>query len=541
MSEVTRIQIGIDRVRRFRHSIRTGSAWSAFSSVLILGLLAAMGLDILTDMGKLERSITLALLVALAVWAIRKFIAPILGIKETDIEIARMIERRHGLETDFVAALQFSDGSRAQFGSNELRDAAIQRASKLGSGLNYLTGFSRDELTKRMITLAICAVAFIAIAVDFPDHTKAFFNRLFLGNAHYPTDTRIVEIVTPGDYAPFGLPLEFQIKAEGVLPESGYITLKTRTTGLATTIELVPSPDNPAHYQGLLERAAEDFTYQVYLGDAYTHPRHVKLTPLPVVEVNFEVEIPPYAQSAFAEIQAMHRGIVALEGSRVIPRVTADKPLEEANITVADEVIALEKDSEAFTLKGSAHPLQFVTETVRWSVQVKDHEGLGLAQPMAGILQVRPDQPPTIGIATSTRLIWAGAEPTIRYKALDDYGLDQIHAFVALQRWQDGNAEPPAERKIEVAIAENHAPELDGEYALNLSSMNLQKGDRLYVSFAVTDYRGDLLGQTTRSEPIILEVSDREGVIAALRDLDAELERKLDQIINAQLGIGEAP
>ena len=73
-----------------------------------------------------------------------------------------------------------------------------------------------------------------------------------------------------------------------------------------------------------------------------------------------------------------------------------------------------------------------------------------------------------------------------------------------------------------------------------MQNLKLLKGDRLFVSFEVTDYRGKLSGRSMRREPIVLEVSDREGVLEALRELDSEIERKLDQIINAQLGIGDA-
>ena len=541
MSDINTLQKGIERVRQFRHSVRNGSAWAVLASLIIIALLLNMGLDVLTDMGRLERGITLALICILAVWAFRKFVTPVLGIEESDIEVACMIERKHGLESDLVAALQFADADRAQFGSSDLREAALANSTKISSRLNYLEGFSRDELTHRSILLVVCIIAAFAVMVDFPDHTKAFLNRLFLGNAHYPTKTRIVDVVYPGDYAPFGLPLTFEIHANGVLPESGKITLKTVPSGLTTQVEITPDPEDPNTYRGKLERAAEDFSYQVYLGDAYTHPKKVTLTPLPVIDIAFNVETPEYAKAAFAEVQAMHRGVIALEGSRIIPTITSDKALKSATITVDEEPVELAQEGDTFTLKGSAHPLQYVTDTLRWSVQVVDQEGLSLEQPMAGVLQVRPDQPPGIGIASSTRLIWSGAAPTIQYKAIDDYGLARIDAYVSLQRWQDGIAAAPSERKLEVVASTDFPVEREGEYSLNLSSFNLQKGDRLLVSFETTDHRGDLLGQATRSEPLILEVSDREGVIEALRDLDAELERKLDQIINAQLGIGEAP
>ena len=541
MSDASKLQQGINRVRDFRSHVRSGSAWAAFVSVLIIAFLVAMALDVATDMSKLERAVTLAIIVAVGVWAFRKFVQPILGVKESDVHIASLIERQHGLKSDLVGALQFTDHERQQFGSNELREAAVDHANKISSRLNYLQGFSKDQLTNRTIGLIACCIVVIAIIADFPGYGKAFINRIFLGNAHYPTETRIVAINEPGDYAPFGMPLVFDVDVNGVLPESGMIKLNTHVTGLRTTIELLPDPENPRRYTGQLDRAAEDFSYQVFLGDAYTHPKQVTLTPLPVIDVAFEIETPEYAAEKFAAVQAESRGPVAISGSRVIPVITADKPLASATFNVGEEALDLSADGEAFKLQGSAHPLQHVTETIRWTAQVVDHQGLSLEHPMTGVVQVRPDLPPSIGIATASRLIWSGAAPTVQYKAVDDYGIASVTAFISHQRWQDGASEEPVEREVEVVKPADYADAVEGDFVVDLASIDLAKGDRLFISFAVTDHRGYLGGETVRSEPIILEVSDREGVLESLRDLDAEIERKLDQIINAQLGIGDGP
>ncbi|MEE3219369.1 MAG: hypothetical protein VX257_03855, partial [Planctomycetota bacterium] len=59
------------------------------------------------------------------------------------------------------------------------------------------------------------------------------------------------------------------------------------------------------------------------------------------------------------------------------------------------------------------------------------------------------------------------------------------------------------------------------------------------ISFEATDYRGAGEGMTTRSDRLVFQVTDRAGILAASRQLDAQMGKKLDQIIKAQLGIGE--
>ena len=74
-------------------------------------------------------------------------------------------------------------------------------------------------------------------------------------------------------------------------------------------------------------------------------------------------------------------------------------------------------------------------------------------------------------------------------------------------------------------------------FTLDVKNLNTTKGDRIFVSFEAFDYRGTFNGKSMRSEPIVLEVSDREGVLESLRELDEQIEKRLDQIIDTQLGI----
>ena len=45
---------------------------------------------------------------------------------------------------------------------------------------------------------------------------------------------------------------------------------------------------------------------------------------------------------------------------------------------------------------------------------------------------------------------------------------------------------------------------------------------------------------TAQSEPIVFQVTDESGILAGLIEADEKSARQLDQIIQRQLGIGEA-
>ncbi len=529
---------GLRQVKRFRRTVRVGSAASMFVSAPLWALLAAMLLDVTMDMGKLERGVTFLIFVGITVWSFRRFIRPVLGIMESELETAMLVEGKHDLSTDLVAAMQFSETGRPQFGSDELREATIERAAGLAPKLEYLAGFSRIELHKRLLVFAASGLVFAGTMVVFPGHASAFLNRFFLGNAHYPTETLIEAVESPGAVAAFGLPVTFNVRAGGVLPEKGRVKVRTASSGLSTQVELYPLKDAPTLYTGQLPRASDKFSFQVFLGDAHTDPRPVRLIPLAVVAVDFEIKTPEYAAAEFAAIPKRRGAWVALEGSCVVPVVTAtNKTLRSAQFTVDEQDYPMEQDRNRFVLRGTGNPLNKVDNTVRWEVQVTDGDGLSLERPVAGVLQVRADQPPNIAIATATRMVWPEAEPKIRYKALDDYALDRVTATMSVQRLGEGGADAQPERKLDIAAAVNHGREIEGTFNLDIDKLGVTKGDRIYISFEALDYRGDFPGLTMQSEPMVLEVSDREGVLESLREQEEEIERKLDQIIDAQLGI----
>lgn len=537
MNDLSALHNGLRRVKRFRQGVRNGSALSMFLAPVLWALLVAMALDVVVDMGKLERGVTFLIVAGVVVWSVRKFLLPMSDFEESDVETAMLVERQHGMETDLVAAMQFADGNREQFGSSELRAETINNAEKSTPGLDYLEGFSREELKRKLGIFLVSAGVFVVVMVAFPGHARAFFSRFFLGNAHYPTRTIIAEIVSPGAKVPFGVSVTFDVRADGELPEKGRVKIRTSSGGLTTEVELLPDAGDPKRYVGKLARAMDDFSYQVLLGDAYTDLQLVKLTPLAVVAVDFEIETPAYASAELSRKAMSRSARLTLEGSRVVPFVTADKPLKSVTFSVDDKPWPMTREGDRFVLKGADSPLAHVDTTFRWQVQVLDEDDLSLERPVSGVLQVRPDMPPNVGIATVSRLVWSGANPTIQYKAVDDYALEKVVLHLAVQRLGEGSSDTSGDKPVEIASAANHESEIKGTFVLDVGKLEVTKGDRIFVSFEAFDFRGKLPGQSMRGEQLVLEVSDREGVLEALRDSDEQIEKKLDQIIDAQLDI----
>jgi len=561
MSRLATLQSGLSRVKRFRAGVRNGSALSVFFCVVLWVLMGAFVLDVMLHMGIIERFLVLAFFAGMTFWAFRKYVMPALRVNEDEIELALMVERQQGIGSDLVAALQFADGRRSQFGSGDLRQAVIDYTDEVSGSLNYLEGFSRDELKRRGLILAITVVVALIPILAMPGHVGAFVNRFFLGSAHYPTHTIIEKIESPGDRAPYGQPIRFHVRVAGIHPEKGFVELKALASGLKTTVDLVPDEKDVDLYVGELPRALDDISYIVRIGDAYTDSHKVELIPLPIVELKLAIETPAYALDRFQSPET-GRQRVALENSRVVPTVTADKPLKSATITIDGQAYPMRADGDRFVLDSLDNPLARVGKDVRYEVQVVDADGLGLERPVSGVLQVRADQLPRIAAATVTRFVLAEAAPQVRFKAMDDYGLSKIVVRKAVIRAADAGAQPAtgadsdggasggtvAHQEVVTTIAEPNGKlrEIGDTIKVDLTPLNLVIGDRVEVTLEAIDFRGDpasggSAGKSTRSERMVFQVTDRKGVLDAMRELDAQMDKKLDQIIDAQLGGGGSP
>jgi hypothetical protein len=564
MTTLNSLHTGLARVKRFRTSVRIGSALAVFVSIVLWVLIVAFALDVMAKMGFVERFIVLVLFGVATVWAFSKYIVPAFATREDELALALMVERQQGIGSELVAALQFADTKRPQYGSSDLRNAVVEYTDEASGHLDYLEGFSRKQLNRRAGVALGTIVIVVLICVGWPAHARVFADRLLLGKSHYPTRTVIDAVESPADNrAAYGQPVEFRVRLSGEMPgedDVREVRLRAMGSGVSSTIELKPVANGANVYSGTLSRALDDMRYSIHVGDAYTEPAKLELIPLPIVEVVLDVETPDYARGLFDPGDA-NRGRIALEGSRVVPLVSADKKLNAATITIDKQTYPMTRKHDLFVLEGTDSPLARVTGPVRYEVQVVDADGLSLERPISGLLQVRADQPPRIAAATVTRVVLPDAAPQVKYRAVDDFAIDRVVVHKTVYRQARGAALPSEsfESSSNVDATAGDAPattqtitqviaqpgdrprELPGVVSVDLSDLKLEVGDSVGVTFEVFDDRGGMESKSGRSERLVFAVTDRAGVLAALRELDAQMDEKLDQIINAQLGSGDSP
>ena len=251
-----------------------------------------------------------------------------------------------------------------------------------------------------------------------------------------------------------------------------------------------------------------------------------------------KADIPAYAVESFNVKSAGGRIQSVLAGSNVHPvlRSTNNK-LRAATIQLGDQVFALKNEGDDWRMPIENHPLIGVESTTKYQISVTDTNGISPDRPITGILQVRPDQNPRIAAATVINLVLSGAAPRIKFRAIDDFGIDTVTADITITRVGMDNSDDTITRMINES--KSHAKQIDNTVPIELADYGLKIGDTVLVTLQVTDYRGQQEGVSIPSDPIEFTVTSRANFLAAMRDIDSETDEKLDQIIKAQLGVGD--
>jgi hypothetical protein len=496
-------------------------------------------------------------------WFIVRKLWPALRRREDAIDTALRFERRRGIDADLVAALEFEpavaaayDGETA-YGSSRLAGAVVDDVAESGRDWNFADEPIDAAPPWRRIALAAVVAFGVALAFAFPRHAAVFFERLALGSTHYPSNTRIDELTVswrpqfyndllldPADAAnnkvrsatvPLGRPLMFELQTSGTPPKKVEIEL-TGTAGGAASLELAPIEGRENRFRAVLPAAIEDLSGRAVAGDAYTETFQLYAAPLPTVTVTLEVRPPTYAADAVLDVPPPGRLYAAvLEGSDVAIRIeSANKRLARVVLMHGDDPYSPVSPDEGRTwrLEPQKTPLAAIKKPVEFTIDVTDEDEFALVEPLRGSIALRPDQPPSVAADVVTKFVLPEGKPSIFYQATDDLGVESLRVERQVQR-VDGTAAadsvpiPPAPDQPRTSLA--------GKFPLELSSLQLHKGDKVTIRLSARDRRGNDPRAVAESEPFVLEVTDEQGLYEAMAETDQRSALKMDEIIQKQL------
>ena len=258
MSQLSRFRRQLRRLGRRRALVRRGTAFSLLGLTL-LGLGWSWFLvDWLFTLDTIQRAVVGALALFGLSWVLWRFVIPRWRIREQELDVALLVERRVGMTSDLTAALQFDSPLAANWGSPQLRTALIERVVETTRHLNPLAGETWGTLP-RDVALFLLFTTATAVALNaFPAYGRAFLNRLLLGPAQYPTQTQFAQVIvnrqtvwarelaSPYEGLPApqeaaltrGLPVELFVQATGRLPSTGQVRLQSGRNARPAAFEL---------------------------------------------------------------------------------------------------------------------------------------------------------------------------------------------------------------------------------------------------------------------------------------------------------------
>lgn len=550
---------GLQAAARRRRRVRLGDALLLTTGATIAALYIGYHVDRAWNLIPAARLILD--LVALGVFAaaIRRWVWPALRGREDAVDVALGVERRRSGRSDLVAALQFDDwlrsGRGAQYGSVGLLEAVVEQTAAEAEEFDPAAEpIERPTRGKRWAGAAVIVAVMLAVLI-YPRHFAAWLDRALLGDAHYPSRTQIVSLHVNGAAVDFAgnatprivvaesRPIAWQLTANGALPESAALVLVDDQGGEAT-VELTAPADAEAAkngdervYQAQGAAPITSLIVEAQAGDAYAEPFELVVRPLPLVTIALDVRLPEYAAGAMLPSPPPGRlSAAVLEGSSVALRVDcANKPLREVRLTLAGKTWPLtpvDAERRTWRFDPADSPLAEVAEPAEFAVEAVDDDGFALPEPLRGSILLRADQPPTVAAEVVTKYVLPAGKPSIAYQAGDDLGVRNLVVLRQVLRGDGGTESDRVEIPLDAAPSRT---QLTGKFPLDLTPLELHKGDRVTIRLEARDRNGDPNRATAQSEPFTLEVTDEQGLYEAMAETDQRSARKMDEIIQKQL------
>lgn len=524
----------------------------------LVGLFALFLIDFSFRLDSLPRLIAIGVTVVMVVWYTLRRITPDLFAAESIVDVALLLERVNHVDTDLVAALQFDSAIGTNVGSVELQRAVVDRAATLSETLDVVPAIPTQDANKAM-RRAACALFSAAIFwLAFPDHASAFWNRLWLGDANYPTRTQIEQVFINGESGAAkvleGEAVVFRVQCSGAIPNDGVVRLRGIETGDSTELRLqrIDTIADEASYIAEGPVASEPMEFSLCIGDARTEMRAIALVRRPLVELTIEVQAPEYMRREAVRYNENHAQVFEGGAIRFLLRCTNGKRLERAQFEFVDQA-GQNASSEEFSLSvvddlktiweldAATSGLGRVTAPFQFRLSVVDEDGLGTYHPIEGAIRVKPDRAPTATLSSLHHVVMPNARPSVTYDVQDDFGVGTVVLHARKSESQRPNTSASKPLSIELLVSDLSSSAIKtairSVHNLDLSPLQLGERDKVLVWIEGTDYRGTWPGVSAISEPIELEVMNAGAVMDAILSTDVDAEQMLTDAIEKELGL----
>jgi hypothetical protein len=431
--------------------------------------------------------IAAAVVVGRALWPLRR--------RATDRQIARLIEERSGGLEDVVAtAVAYGEHSEA---SPRMADVLASDALRALQGIDLDAIVSRRAVRQSLVG-AVAATAALAAAIVLlgPSFTRArhvAWAYLFPGRV-------AIEVIPGSAKHRAGQPLTIAVR----LPGSDGAVVPTLFVGSGDKTEPVQmARDDQGRFTVTLEDVKASFAYSVAAARARSPEYTITVVRPPRVErIDLQFEY-PRGLGLTARTEEDSGDIYGPQGTKVTVKVTADKPIAQGHLKLADGT-TIPLGVDALRLDGALT----IDEDGSYRVALVDVDGLESPGDTEYFIRTLLDRPPDVRILRpgGDRQVTPLEEVLVEARADDDFGIASFE--LVFQK-------PGAPEKAVPLAAQRGELTASAARMLFLEDLGVQPGDFVTYFARARDVGRGRRSFEARSDIFFLEVKPFEEEFVA--------------------------
>ncbi len=476
------------------------------------------------------RVILSAVVAAIVLWSLQRFLLPVMSRRFTKLEVAHQIERQFPQIGDRLSSsLEFLDVDRGEgFESADLRQSVVSETERLAQPLNFQECLD-SRATRRSVVacLVLCAGLAIICGLDLESTTLAARRLGVPWSAEsWPRWNSLEVVDTPARVAlGHDIAIAVRDRRRRLPPE---VTLQVLYDGDAEDeVEVVAMQRSEKRFLYQRRNVTRGFKYRAIGGDDDTMAWHELKVVEPVQLAGFDIAVEPQTYTGIAPHTFAAGPVHVFEGSRVSVRGTASRRVEQINLHrfMDDEesvvAAAVADDGVSFAISPDEMATAEAQSGQYW-IEMVEADGVVSTTDTRWQWKVVADKPPVVTVTAPPveSYFMATASVPLHVAGTDDLALRNISVVIG------GKTIPLFVGPDSVAVRSNSASGAevrDVARALDLSEFDLQPGDSIELTFAADDYKP----QSSESITRVITIISRDDFDYRSQDKQTRLLAKL--------------
>ncbi len=507
-------------------------------------------LDYRLDFPRGARAAELVCLVAWTVWVIRRFVVPAVTLKRGACAAALRVESVYDrFGGRLISRVEFRDEARMhsrrpgprspRFAgglSASLIEAMCKRVESAAAHLPLRAAIDMKPVRRPAAGAAVTLLVLSLVVVSRPGLAGLWIRRTLLpfSDAAWPRRTQITDVeqqyrVRRGD------PVRITGLVTGEIPRTGRVEWQPAGQGRSTA--------RPAGYASFDVAAGgrftvtigpllEPITLSMRIGDARLDGVHVDVVvPPELASIEAVYHYPAFTRRQPDRVQS--GDVRVLVGTRVDLTLNADRDVQRMELAFSGDEGERTK-AVTLTSKRQGQGSFTVTARGRYAVRLHDAYGFTTDTPATFVIDPIDNELPAVRLTRpgSEHRVTPATRLRLRFEADDDFGVTAA-AIRWRKRAREGVDEPAPTAPVTVPVVTPRT-QWDGQFAWDLASADLARGDEVEYHLEVTDAGLHLTQEKMSvSATHVLTVVDpeslRRSLEARLRDAFGELDHLTDQ------------